>query len=315
MVEKSLGRREKRPWRMVRRDSAQAGLLVTLLGEQGVSVRGKPVTGRRIEDLSGDGLLPPEGAPPMHEVAHFRALDALDYGPGKQADETSLRLLSHGFGTERARFVLATGAVDLVQFDGFADDAMPLEIVDTLGSDSGPMAVIAPLLKRVFAALADVPVGGRDTYNGELLKETPAGRKVDLFDDVWRTMSGQSIENPELVYDVAFSADGPFEPDPKHYQRVAAPDEIAIVEEVADQLAGAFEALPEIIANTPITALAQAAVMAQAMFAIVPEDKIPGFDDRRRDVLAAYMAPLLLGMTRANWAPHPTQLSDGNPAT
>jgi hypothetical protein len=284
---------------------------VKLLDEQGVSLRGKAVTGRRIEDLSGDGLAPPADAPPEYVVAHFRALEGLDYGAGKQADETSLRMLSRGFGNERSRFVLATNAIqtqlDLKQLDG---ENLPPEIVDGLVSDVGSTKMIAPMMKKVFAAFDDVPEAGRETYNGELLTETPDTRKVSFFDGVGQIMSGMSVSNPELICDVASSSKGPFGPDPKHRQRVASPDEIAIAEEVSDHLAAAFGALPEIVANTPIMALAQAAVMAKAMLTIVPENTAPGFDDRRRELLAAFFAPVLIGLTRSGWTPHPDKAID-----
>jgi hypothetical protein len=335
---------QKRPWRMIRRTSPEAVALVALLDEQGVTLRsgksdghGVPlrakVTERKIEDLSEVGLLAPDDASPKHVVAHFQALDALDYGAGKQTDETSLRMLSDGFGTERARFVLAGSVhqlqMDLAQLDG---DAMPSEITDTLDTDTGSMKMIAPVMKQVFAALADVPNGGRDTYNGELLTETPDARKVDFFDGVGRMMSGRSDADPGLAYDVAFSPNGPFESDPKLDQRrsrplrphrprhVATPDEVAIVEEVTEQLTAAFGSLPEIVANTPIMVLAQMAVAAKAMLTIIPEDRVPGFDDRRREVVAAFMALILIGLNRAGWAPHPQAaigpnvVEEGDPA-
>jgi hypothetical protein len=294
---------------MMRRNSPLAKSWVKLLAEQGVTLRGKPVTDHRIEHLSDDGIVPPADALLEDVVSFFRALDALNYGGGKQADETSLRMLAQGFGNERSRFVLAANVLqvqqELVQLDG---DALPSEIVGELESDTGTMKMLAPIMKRVFAALADVPVGGRDTYTGELLIETSDARKASFFDEVGRMMSGEPVTDPDLMYDVAQSKDGLFGPDRKHYQRVATPDEIAIVEGVTDQLAAAFGSLPEMIASTPMIVLAQAAVMAKAMFAIVPENAVPGFDDRRREVLAAFMAPLLIGVTRAGWAPHPDKV-------
>lgn len=293
--------KRENPWRMISRNSRRAGALVRALDDAGVTLRGEPVTARKIEKLSGDGFVP-DGASGDEVVAVVRILDDLGYGPGKSADETSLRLLTRGIAVERARKVLAASAPDLTQFTG---DAIPSEVTDALDATAGPMAVIAPLLKRVFGALDDAPAGGRIDYAGVQLDETPEARREDFVDDAWRTVGGQPIANPELIYDVAYHPAGPFEPDDKHYERVAQPEEVAVVEEVAEQLGAAFATYPEVVASAPIGVLAQGAAMARAMLASVPADAVPGFDERSRDVLAAWLAPIMVGMVQAGWHPHP----------
>lgn len=291
----------RRPWGTVRRDGPRANALVALSAERGVTLKGKVITGRKVEELSGDGFIPDDNE---EAVTVIRMLDVLGYGPGKSGDETALRLLAQGLGLERARAVLVAGSPDLSQLDG---ETLPPEVTDALDSGTGSMRTIAPVLQQVLKALADAPIGGRETYAGEPLTETPDTRKTGFFDDVGRMMTGKTVANPELLYDVAYHPEGPFGPDPKRYQRVAQWDEIEVVEDVTAQLGTAFAAYPEIVTHAPITLVAQAAVVARAMFSTVPDDVVPGFDDRGRDLLAAWMAPLLLGMREAGWAPHPSK--------
>jgi len=269
------------------------------LDDHGVTLGNRAVTARKVEGLSAAGLLFEPDISDDQKVAHVRALGELDYGPHRSADETALRMLAMGHCTGRARSVLAAKhpPVDLLTSLG---RVLPPEVIDALRAGSDGAAVIAQPVRRIFAALGDVPEGGRETYNGELIRETPDARASTFFGDVAQMMTRSSVADPELIYDVAYSDSGPWGPDKHRYRRNALPYEVETVEQVAAQLGTACARYSEIVATAPMDTLVSAAVTARQM---LPG---PGFDARSADVMAAFMAPLLLGAVQAGWAPDPS---------
>jgi len=267
----------------------------------------------QIEEWSKDGLIPSPDAPIDFVVAWARALDTLGYGPGKSADDTALRLLSMGIGVERARYVLADRANPLTRLGDF-DGTLPAETLDVLRSDTGLMAFLAPVMGQIFSAISDVPESGREDYAGVPLDETPADREERFLGAMRGLLSGDPVPDsvPELMVDMIDSPVGPFGPDPKHRARGVMPNEIEAAEMVIDRLGAAMRSIPAIIADTPLSVLAAAAVIGRDMLAAF---SAPGFDDRHRDVLAAYMAPIVVSMAGLGVGPGPGPLGSGDTET
>ncbi|HXA30959.1 MAG TPA: hypothetical protein VNV87_01775 [Acidimicrobiales bacterium] len=209
-------------------------------------------------------------------MAYFQALDALDYGQGKSADETSCRLLARRFGTERVRLVLATGIEAWTQDDH-------KYTWDQLSSMKG----IGPVFKQILDACVNVPIGGRETYNGELLRETPDARKAGFMGSMAEAGSGEPVNDPELVNDVARQVP----PNPEHYERLSMPEEVEAAESIANAMGVALKRAPEIVASESLATLATWAVIVKAIISLF---SVPNFDAREHEVLAAQLTPFFL---------------------
>ncbi|MHB1582993.1 MAG: hypothetical protein ACYCU7_18305 [Acidimicrobiales bacterium] len=292
---KPTTRENKRPWRMVRRDSAWTKDLVALLDKEKVTIRGEKITGRRIEDLSKDGLLAPDDATPEHVVAHFGELDKLGYGPGKSAHDTALRLLcrgARGFGTERARAILlARTEALLAVLTRIESGERPVEALD-LSSEASAW-IGRGSLERIRAAFEDVPIGGRLTYSGRLLRETPDGRAVGAMQSMVDMASGRPPTDADLTFDIASR----LVKNSSHDERVGLPDDLDMVETIGRQFVQAVRMAPTLVARVSLHTLAAAAAVAYDLLAG------SGLTDADRELAAATRAPYDLGMMAAGFAP------------
>lgn len=128
---------------ILRRDSARACALVSLCDDRGIAFGARTATGRMLERLSQDGMLPPAWKALTDEqvVGHLEALAALGYGPGKSADRASLVMLARGWPCSRSRAALLRALLPA---------GMPEDVPDAeaLFSGKAEPASVVPAMQR-----------------------------------------------------------------------------------------------------------------------------------------------------------------------
>lgn len=287
------------------RNSRRAQNLVATLDTAGINLRGRTVTGRMLEELDTEGFLPEDDG---RIVAYVGALDALDYGRGKSADETCLRMLARGMMTGRARKVLSDMADDLGNIRTLlAGIDPPAPVV----APYRPTSTLGPPMRKIADAVADAPVGGRVVdYTGRMAYETPEGRAATFGGAIQSLLTGRrpDPDGTELAIDILHSPAGPFYANPKRYHREPSEDELNTAEDVFTLFGTALHITPDIIATATNEDLTMAAQMAAAMWRALPVP-IPGFGEREREIIGATLAPMVLGMLRAGWEPHPDKMA------
>ena len=195
----------------MRRDSEKAKALVRLLAEADISFAERPPTGRFIERLSQDGLLPHEGATDDTVRRHFAELATLGYGPGKSADRTARVLLARGFPCERARASILRGygmdasLVEAVLADGLSD---ALSIFGQAIGDrdagelaSRPLVGVSPFASDLLGSLSTLSLSGRYDYAGAMvapLEESPDEHHRSHVRTLIEAMRGEEVTDAHL---------------------------------------------------------------------------------------------------------------------
>lgn len=276
----------------MRRDSARTLGLVKQL--EGITLRGRPITGIMLEELDRDRLLLEDDDDRFVEC--LKALDALDYGQGKSAAETALRLLARGFGVQRVKreliafgeqlgeSVMRLGEMGSGELDAIADE--------WVGKPNA--AEVASPMARIDAAVADVPNGGREDYAGLEIRETPDDRARGVNRAAVRILANQLPQNIDLLIDVTRSPVGIFGPDPKHHQRVALPNEIDDAGHSLDSLRSSLHDYPTLVRSASLEVLEANATRWMTLFGVVP---LPSFSQREREIQAARISPITPPLT------------------
>lgn len=327
----------------MRRDSKKAKDIVTALAGAGVSFDGRPVTGRLLERLSAEGLLPLDLADMDSTIRQLRQLALLDYGPGKSADRTARVLLARGCLCERARpaMLQALGfdpdewLGDEADFEGFLaalqtgistlDAATHAEIVEGLKPAPG-QSVTQRSLSELLASLSaprndptreDPVMGGRLDYAGALigpLEETPEEHDATHFETYLDAIGGNEVVSPCVHDEVAHAIDKESTVPVKVPQRgskltrtgrspAMSYDEDEAAREVFAMLP---TILPDVLRNAARAPLGDLSEAAQSIRLLAPRLLSPTgkpVSDFDADDFSATMAPLILALRQREITP------------
>ncbi len=300
----------------VSRTSPVAITWADLLKKAGVTLSGRTVTPRAIEDLKG--LAPPRDAPPEHVIAHFAQLDALGYGPGCDPNHIARVMLTRGFPREPARLAIRRGMTG-----GDPEASAPLthqtltQLVMAMG---GTEAVVPDVTKAwqqvewvagVVDRLASMTViGGRlDSYGHTVgpQEETPDQRRHAIANMFVSAVVGDELEDTTPLSDleVLYDAKGKVRHDERgHYWPApTSPEE-------EDQQRGRLETIARVVANddvlqvlatAPLTDLAEAAAASRSTARTWRRLGGKSDDPESVDDDAAMLAPIALLVGQKNW--------------
>jgi len=315
----------------MRRDSQKATDIVTALAGAGVSFDGRPVTGRLLERLSAEGLLPIDLAEMDSTIRQLRELALLDYGPGKSADRTARVLLARGCLCERARpaILRALGfdpdewLVDEADFEGFLaalqtgistlDAATHAEIVEALKPAPGRSVTQRSLLDLLGDLAApsendptrDGPImGGRYDSVGALiapLEETPEEHNASHVQAYMDSICGREVASPCVHVELAHAIDkdagtGTIGSEMSYDEEEGAREALGMVATI----------LPDTLRNAVRAPLGDLSEAAQWIRPLAPRLLSPTgkpVSDFDADDFSATMAPLILAVRQREITP------------
>jgi len=315
----------------MRRDSKKATEIVTALADAGVSFDGRPVTGRLLERLSTDGLLPLDLADMDSTIRQLRELALLDYGPGKSADRTARVLLARGCLCERARpaILRALGfdpdewLGDEADFEGFLaalqtgistlDAATHAEIVEALKPAPGQSVTqrsLLDLLGDLAAPSENDPtregpiMGGRYDSVGALiapLEETPEEHNASHVQAYMDSICGREVVSPCVHVELAHVIDkdagtGTIGSEMSYDEEEGAREALGMVATI----------LPDVLRNAARAPLGDLSEAAQSIRPLAPRLLSPTgkpVSDFDADDFSATMAPLILALRQREITP------------
>ena len=283
----------------MRRNSVRARQLVEHWSQQGTTYRGHAPTGRDVEQLSK--LLPLSDQADKVFDHYLMEIDKLGYKPGSNGKEIALRLLARGLPTTLGCTSIETYWREIDKsWDWVADGGqVPFELMETI-------PLVRPMVQGLRRALADVPEGGRVDYAGAMLVETPASREATVLALLKDIALGKKDKlDADLLLDITHSPASPLEQLPGCYYRESMPDELDNGETVLSVLSDIATKVPAIIKGAPPGQLAYGALYVNTMILLC----MPKLDERRRELIAAAMSPLMVGLFAANWAAFPAGAS------
>lgn len=276
----------------MRRNGPQATRLVRRCEDEAITLRGDPITGRRLERLHQDGMLPRD-ADDDQIIECLKALDALDYGRGKCAVEAALELLIGGIEVrlvERVR--IAVG--QLIEWGQQRQNMSPMVGKPTTGSANPTpdvalirslSRIMAPVRRRVDAAVADVP--DREDAAGAPIRDTAKDRQRSLDQVARCILANQRPKSDDIEKFIAVkrSAEGIFGPDPKRYQRVTYTDDEDAAADIFELVGSDVHDYPTRAAKASLEELeAGAATWMKTL-----DEALPGVDQRQRVIYAVML--------------------------
>lgn len=306
----------------MRRDSAPARALVATLDAASVNIGDRAVTGRTVERLSHDGLLPLDASDPERVVGHFRALDAAGYGPGRPADHVALSLLGQGYPCERARSALLAGlglaglpdelpdAVrlgDLVRQVGATPEVVAQVVEQATDAGAGGLGALGGLVAPLLDVLGrfTAPAGRVDYANALIgpLDETPEQRRSAIVRTFVDVDLGEAPVDPSPVADVVALVNGE---QPDTFAGLTY-DEDTDARDVLGELPGLALEVIHTARTAPLAALAEGAQRWRALVGLVGELLGLRWSEVDKDKVAGLLAAVLLVWERrsAEDAPPP----------